>query len=351
MMNKCKKEKQTARQQWKHKAQATTETLFVLTEILMVLAAGILIFGKLNNISEDHLFVKKFFARDIAVLLDAMHVPQGNILYFYKSQPDILSKLNFAFKNNIIEVNDEKYQMAVHLNEETTIEKPQQLRILKKNNKIYVEKEAPIPQEPYNPNVLSCPPKPVLTGTIVLDPGHGYNPTEQGYQGTKGVEGQQGQESKLMAQTAQALQSMLTLKGKNVITTRALTIEVEDAKDIDDRKNTAKQGDVIISLHANKDKKENNNIKAYINYDSTKYADSHSLACALLNSLSDTFIARTTGTAIIPIKINQLDHDDDKRILETNNIAVQIELGNIDGTTAFLQQTKNIANALAQALT
>ncbi|MBI4141183.1 N-acetylmuramoyl-L-alanine amidase [Candidatus Woesearchaeota archaeon] len=317
----------------------------------MVLAAGLLIFGKLNSISEDHLFVKKFFARDLAVLMDAMHVPEGNILYFYTTQPNILSKLNFAFKNNIIEVNDEKYPMAVHLSEETTIEKPQQLRILKKNNQIFVEKEAPTPQEPYNPNAINCPQKPIIGGTIVLDPGHGYNPTEQGYQGTKGVEGQQGQESKLMAQTAQALQSLLTLKGKNVLTTRALTIEVEDAKNIDDRKNAAKQGDVIISIHTNQDKKENNNIKAYINYDSPNYAESYSLACALLNSLSNTFIAQTTGTAIIPVKINQLDQDDDKRILETNNIAVQIELGNINGTTAFLQQTKNVANALAQAFT
>lgn len=361
MTNKCKKEKQTAHQlkarakqnfcNMNCKSQATTETLFVLTEILMVLAAGFLIFGKLNNISEDHLFVKKFFARDLAVLLNAMHIPQGNILYFYKTQPDILSKLTFTFKNNMVEVKDEKYPMAVHLSEETTIEKPPQLRILKQHNKLFIDKPTKIIKEEYNKNALACPTKPVLSGTIVIDPGHGYNPTEQGYQGDIGREGKHGKESIITAQIAQALQSLLKLKGKNVFTTRALTTDIEDAKSIEERKITAQQGDIILSIHANKDDQEINNLKAYVNQDSPTYLQSYALACTLLNSLSDKFSTQTTGTAVIPISIDQLDPEDDKRILETSKIAVQIELGNIDAESAFLPQTKTLATRLAEALT
>lgn len=335
------------------KGQAITEVMFILTEILLVIAAGIMVFNKLNSIQEDQLYAKKFYARDLALLMDTIESMEGNLLYFYKPLQTTLSKITFKFTKTTIEANDEKYPVASRHTEETTIDKPKTTLLLtKENNKITIQE---IKQIKFNKNKINCPEiKTTITMPIIIDPGHGHNPTERGYQGETGFVGLQGKESEIMVDIATNLQANIKANlgtpNVQVDTTRSTTKTPEDARTTKERKQKTENAGVIISLHANKDTEENNNIKAYINYDSEKYYESAKLACIILNELSDTFTTQTTGAAIIPVLLSQLDNEEPKQILDSKKIAVQIELGNINSPTSYITKTAEIGNAITKAL-
>jgi len=338
------------------KSQATSESLFVLTEIILVVAAVFLIFGKITSIENDQLFLKKYYSRDIALLLDEIQGMQGNIFYQYNPPQTTLEKLDFTFSPTQIQVADEKYLVAARDLQESKIEKPKKIFDSKEGNKIILQKEQP---KPLNANKISCPRIDLTLGKIIIDPGHGYDFTDE--TGDTGFKTEKLQESILIANLAASLQSALKVTGIYADTTRSTQINpTEESKTTEERKKLTEQHTTIISLHANQDEPTTNNIKAYVNYNSKKYYESVKLACEILNAISDTFVKETTGIAIIPIDTNQLSEDnpstildesDPKLILDDKKIAVQIEVGNLNTKNSFTpQKNTQLAIAISQAI-
>lgn len=332
-----------------NKSQASTEALFVLSEILLVVAAIFLIFGKITSIEDDQLFLKKYYSRDLAVLIDQIQGMNGNLLYIYNPAQTTLSKLDFKFTKTAVRAGDDLYTVAAKGIKEIEIQKPKSLRITKENNKITVQENKLPSGVQFNPNKINCPEIKTTINNLIIDPGHGYNKDTE--LGDTGFKTEQKQESILMANLAASVQSALRVLNINSDTTRNTLISpTEESKTTEERKNFVQNADTIISLHANKDAPENNNLKAYINFNSQKYLESYKLACEILNSISDKFVLETTGAAIIPVDLNQLDNEDPKQILLGQKIAVQIEVGNIDAKNSFIENYAKLAPAIASAI-
>gem|GEM_PF-5834523 len=331
------------------KSQATTEALFVLSEILLVVAAIFLIFGKITSVDNDQLFLKKYYSRDLAVLIDQIQGMGGNLLYLYNPAQTTLSKLDFKFKKTHVEAGNDKYPVAAKEIQEIEIQKPKSLRITKQNNKIEVKENREASQQAFNFNKINCPEIKTNVQNLAIDPGHGYNKETE--LGDTGFKIEQKQESMLMANLAASLQSALRVLNINSETTRnTLTSPTEESKTIEERKNFVQNAGTIISLHANKENPENNNIKAYVNFNSQNYLESYKLACEILNSISDNFVLETTGTAIIPTDLNQLDEEDPKQILLDKKFAVYLEVGNIGAKNSFIENYAKLAPAIASGI-
>src|SRR3989338_999933 len=108
----------------KTKAQATTELLFVLSEIILVLTAGAIIYEKLSSISDNNLFLKKFYARDIALVLDEIQALQGNVVYWYKPKTETLSQITFRITPTTIEANDDKHPITIKIEKNAETKNP-----------------------------------------------------------------------------------------------------------------------------------------------------------------------------------------------------------------------------------
>lgn len=329
----------------KTKAQAMTEVLFILMEIIMVIAAGFIVIGKVNSIDDSQIFLKKFFARDLAITINAIQVLQGNVLYFYRPSTDTMANIDFKFSQSLVEANDEKYPVAIKNFDATSINKPQLLKFIKQNKKFFVDADQSTAVK-FNPYKLACPEVKTALGNVVVDAGHGFNADAKDFVGDVGFEGTQGKESVLMAALASNLLTNLKLTGISAGYTRNPLTSPEDAKTIDARKALAKDSNTIISLHLNNDVENINNLKAYVNFDSEKYVESAKLACFVLNELSDAFAEKITGAAIIPVSLNHFDGDDAKQLLDGKKVAVYFELGNINSNRL---QIKNIDGAKISA--
>ena len=326
------------------KAQVPVTVYFRIFEIILLVMVIAIIANEVNSVRSGGIYQRKFLSRDLALVLDSMSNARGNLWYAYNPQLSEPDKYAFSFRNQRVDINGESWPFAVNTNDRVFVpEQPVKptaagFLITRSGNALVVE---PLTNaSAFNGLLLQCSAEGVALKTIILDPGHGYNTVAQ--QGDKGFTAGVLKESELMLNLAVGIQSQLgATANKNVLGTRALHAEYLTLPDLgtffaEEAKTTAERVAVInqhkdaavVSLHVGKQDKNQNIVKAYVNKDAP--ASAYKLACTLLNAIASTYLVAITGTAIVPVDLNQLAIDDPRQVLLADRAAVQLELGNID---------------------
>lgn len=112
------------------------------------------------------------------------------------------------------------------------------------------------------------------------------------------------------------------------------------------RKEMADASDMAISIHFGKDEASKNEFVLYINPDSLKYLESKKLACLLRNEFLEEF----SFTNSYIVKLTEIK--DEKTILETDSVAVYLEIGNVDNEefTKLLEDERSIQQNIAETI-
>jgi N-acetylmuramoyl-L-alanine amidase len=348
------------------KAQVPVTVYFRIFEIILLVMVIAIIANEVNSAKNGGIYQQKFLSRDLALVLDSLSNARGNVWYAYNPQLSEPDKYAFSFRNQRVDVNGESWPFAVTTNDRlfapAQLVKPTAAGFLmtRSGNALVVEPLTSTTPA-FNGLLLQCSAEGVALKTIMLDPGHGYNTVTQ--QGDKGFTAGTLKESELMLNLAVGIQSQLgATANKNVLGTRALHAEYLTLPDLgtffaEEAKTTAERVAVInqhkdaaiISLHVGKQDKAHNIVKAYVNKDAPSGA--YTLACVLLNAIATAYPLDVTGTAIIPVDLNQLSTDDPKQVLLAGRVAIQIELGNIDlPNNKVLADIPKLASVLAGGL-
>lgn len=362
------------------KAQVPVTVYFRIFEIiLLVLVIGI-IYLEVKNVTDNGIYQKKFLSRDLALLMDSFANARGNLYYNYDPHEEIavMRRFTFDFKNRRVVVDDEAWPYATNENvrfqEPPPFKNPQHLTFRKVANTLSIEPPVTVPSE-FNGYLMDCPGTKTAVKEVLIDPGHGYNfVTTQGEQGVVGAfkdtQGKSVPESQLALTVGTSLQQHLKqtsgLAEEKISSTRTLKVEfltlpavgplpflAEEAKSTKERIaviNTHPDA-IVISLHAGKTNPRQNVVKAFVNNDFTdkdaKTATYH-IACTLLNAIATRYPLDITGTAIIPVDLDQVGPDDPKQVLLKDRIAVQLELGNIDfEKNKLFEKPGTLAEAIA----
>jgi len=343
------------------KGQFTTGYMLIF-ELILAAIVAYAVFEAVNNM--PNITEAKFFSRDIALLLDSISSQPGNILFIYNPPTKSLSKFDFSFSGNKVNVgkdisdpkiNSEAYpyfsnsrtNYVIEDGNSIAVSKPSLMHFVKSGDIIKIASSSQQLDKKFNPHRRICGAIP-NTKSVTIDIGHGWSQTKanQGslYAGDKGYENvkivqYESEQVRLLAQQ---------LSYANPALTFTRSVDVDDY--VSDRMSKL-TGDVVISLHANSEQSGKNNIKAFINADSAKLAESSALACSLINAMTDK-IEFVSGSAIIPSDISFLPADDPRQVLLKDKIAVYLELGNVNEETNNLLQKngKEIVDAFKEVV-
>lgn len=326
----------------KRGAATIAPTLLIIFEIILVVMVAYMMFDKVNSIQKKGFFEKKFYARDIATVLDAMPKDDTRMILAYNPPFVLLSKFDYEFKPSTILVDDEQYHHAADIT--AKLKNPDTIWLASTDKQTASNKI--IPEHRYN---FKCGKTKAAIAGIILDPGHGWNQklADEGATnpGDKGITSGSTYESELARQTALVLSSAAKQGGLGIKSTRGL--ENDTNTNMTQRIKLIKENPAfaVISIHYGPT--SNNNIKAYINADSRYFTESQRIACEALNALSEKYEKELTGTALIAINTELLPPDDPRQVLLKDRTAVLFELGSID---AFSTRTAELAGAMAQGI-
>lgn len=329
------------------RGQAIPTSMFILFELILVIVAGAIVFNQVRAIEKGGVFHKKFFAPDLALLISSIQQVEGNVYYTYTANEMSLSKFDFEFKEdsgtNFVYVDEERYPFSKNRDIKpffAKLSKPSVISITKEGDKLIFQEGF----RQFNGLAIDCSAfKEETVSSITLDPGHGYN--KKTGEGDKGFEEKSSYESEINKNIA----NMIKLYISNAASTRDL--KTDDDISMPERINAIK-APALISIHAGSSAdQKTNNVKAYVNFYSSKKQASMYLACNILNRLSDA-IPLISGTAIVPVDLSLLPAEDSKQVLLPEIIAVQLEIGNIQNTpnNFIINNQTIIANAIKEAL-
>lgn len=341
------------------KGQVSVAVYFRIFEILLLVTVIAIIASEISNVKDSGLYQKKFLSRDIALVMDSLTNARGNLLYVYNPPLADLQKFKVGFVNGAVSVDDQSWSYAVNNNIKMSFPVNTQfdaLALKKTGNSIVIEKLSPSASN-INGFLLECEPAQLSSSQIILDPGHSNG--DEGFTG--GIQDSKGSavtESAMMLLTAVAIAAPLKANpDTQVIGTRALEANYvngvlsQEAKTIDERIAVinANKDAFVISLHAGKQPKNQNIVKAFVNKDSTPEA--RRLACSLLNSIAEKYKMTITGTAVIPVDLSQVGSDNPKQVLVNNRTAVLLELGNMDyPNNALLENPVDVSQAILSGI-
>ncbi len=340
------------------KADVAVTVYFRIFEILLLVVVIGIISTQVGNVKDSGVYQKKFLSRDLAMIMDSMANARGNLVYYYS--PLLITKLQdfeIDFSSNAVIVDEESWPYAANLNYNPAFPpkgKFSALVLKKMGNSLVIEKGSPKTTE-INGFLLDCPTAQLSTTSVIIDPGHRYSDTDDGLSGgLKDAQGRAIPESELVLKVAAALEPQLKPRIPEVLGTRDLKTSYvagvlsQQTKPLRERIAfiASKPDSIIISLHAGKQSKNHNIVKAYVNIDSDER--SYRLACLMLNSIATAYRNEITGTAIIPVDLTQLSPEDPKQVLLKGNPGVLLELGNIENpNNKLLGSPVELAQALA----
>lgn len=329
---------------------------FRIFEIILLVVVIAIVATEVNNIRDSGLYQKKFISRDLALVMDAITNARGNLFYIYNPPLATLGRFDIDFSNGQVSADDQSWPYAVNRNlvlTQPTVKKAEKLLVLTKTgNDFRIERAAPADIS-FNGLLLECPPAVLNIRSVVIDPTHGYNAlTKKGRRGFKATDAQGNTvwESELMRNVGVALQTKLNIKKVQTAGTRNL--KVEEAKTMAERIKTINQQSdaAIVSLHAGRQRKNQNVIKAFVNKDAD--IQTRNFACTLVNEFAKEYPLYITGTAVIPVDLAQLSPEDSKQILLKDRIAVALDLGNIaDPKNKLLEEPLNFSEIIARGIT
>lgn len=341
----------------KKKGQTMATAMFVMFEILLVVIISVSLYKQYARIENQGIYESKFISRDLALILDAVYGADGNLMYEY--DPSSLSKFDYRFDNNKVLVDEDSYPYGSDWAMSSSFP------VLRRPSDIYIYKEGKSLEildssKGINANYLSCEDVAVQRiGSVTVDPGHGWN-AELARQGSL-MPGEKGfvnpvknwTESRVVMDIASVLVNRyLSDAVSKIDTTRSVSADTN--LDLQDRKNkiASFNNDLLLSLHVGSSQSmQDRDIIAYVNFKSPYFRQSRYVACRVLNELTAS-IKDISGTAVVPVILDQHSADIPLQVLDTDKIAVLLELGNIQVVqdNFLVEKRGEIAGAVTRAI-
>lgn len=339
---------------------------FVLFELVLLVLLTVFIFNKISDVRSGEIFDKRFFARDLALARNTLTASPFNARIEYGASDAFKDKI-FQFDERQIVVEPFAYPAAVddHLEYEHVgafVKSP------------FLQREGGtvrLAADTFNRHRYDCPDI-LLSGKVVLDPGHGRNPLALGgFMGERGVQPAEGSgvkdpESVLMQSQAFAIENFLKTRGVVVEMTRNKLFSdpaegrIEEAVLVSRRRELAGSAGAFVSLHAAKSAAHENLVKAYVRTDSSKLEESATLACHIVNALAG--LPDIDGVAIVPFTgallasadvpgTREVDEEDPRRALGTAAPGVLLEIADIDRENGNLfTPTTTLSKPIAEGI-
>jgi N-acetylmuramoyl-L-alanine amidase len=336
----------------------------ILLEIMQALAILLVITGNMMYINSKFSkagFAKPFYARDVGLMITAVHSAEGNLYYTYNipavdADSPNKYRLQFQISDNFVLVNATEspkqnlYWYFSDLNIEPIKYDQSNIRGLftfsKEGNKIELSKGLDT-----NPNIITCPfvntqNEGWLSKSMIIDASHGASAEDKGNVNSADNSYYESDLTKLIATRIELQNKILTRPGDNFAS-------VSQRRDIISKNSDAPV--IIIGIGDYTDKSKNY-IKAYynINSDTATKIKSRKLGCKILNSIlvHDDLEGKEliNGVLVIPS-----DSDYITKIIPSGRVGVVLELGNIQIPRLpiknnFLSDTTDLAGAIKQGI-
>jgi len=338
------------------KGTINEQLLLLIIDFVVIFIVWFALFHYVRSVERDTLFDKIYLSKDIALLTNTVYSSPGNLFYTYSSNKLNLSFFDFSFEDNLVTIeehpkgNELSFPYATDLSFESKLpymETPEKIEFAKTNNKVSVKDSLT-----YNLNQLSCPDikirEKMEEQVIVIDPGHGDDPEDLPPEETPrhepGLEFDNKKESSITVEIGWDRIALLN----DFISTR----DDERYVSLQERKNSAEDANIIISIHIGNYSNNHNSVKAFIPYKTNKYLESKKLACKILNAFLSEF--ELDGVVIVSVDTSILPEEDPMQILNfEDKVAVLLEIGNINteqGRNMFNEISK-ISTSITQGLT
>jgi len=97
----------------KNKRGVENEVLFIIIESVLIIVIFIALFQWVNSIAKDESFEKMALSRDIALMVNTVQYLPGDLEYTYLIKNIDMSKFNYIFEDNSIQIKDPKKPLIV----------------------------------------------------------------------------------------------------------------------------------------------------------------------------------------------------------------------------------------------
>jgi len=329
--------------------------LFFLMELIAAFLVSALLIYVAISYAKGSAVTKSYIAIDQALLIDTLNSFKGNVLAVY---PIPKEGYYYTIDSNTVKVTDISlldrdptkgiFQYVPTSTQDLNYESknPEKIIFAKSGNDIIITNSLN-----HNIKSLSCSGTPISISTIIIDPGHG---TSQGFAvpdeqlDTGFVNKELGlAESNITRNIAESLFFL----DDSLSFTR--NVRFEEYKSLNERTDAieSSHADALISIHVGSEDNPNvNHVKAYISVNSKKKRESEQLGCIIINELIANF-PEITGGLVVPVNVSELDADNPMRVLDSKDISVLLEIGNINSInnnilTKHARIAKSILNAV-----
>lgn len=285
-------------------------SVFRIFELTLAAVAGLILLTAGGSLSDY--MAHKTWTKEIGTTLTAAQIPQGNLWYLvYSRQP--LKDVSVQIEQNKVRIANHEHQYPIDMNNPPKIldVRTPQIKIFKEANGLTITDQSN--RRKFHPLKQTCGKQKTRLQKLIID---------------------------FEESTRKIAAPLPYSTTKSVTEPQQLTPE--------ERLRAIQDADTVLSINANTEDPLRNNIVAYVN----ENPDSKKLACMLLNRLTALSVDKSTGAAIVPVKLDHLPKDDPKQVLQAKT-AVYIELGNTRNPRNALlknplQTTTEIQEALRQ---
>jgi len=329
----------------------------LLFEAVMVTCVMIALFLYVRSFENSKALEKSYLAKDLALMTFAVTQSPGFVNYVYASNQIFVQQYNFEFQKGQVLVTDNiggrkgtpffypYFDKKNLLLETLSLNNPFGLLFQFDQNNLKISGANAFES-------LKCPDVDTKDDNaklrkIAIDPAHGVDTrigSDTNSQGAGYVVGSL-KEQDLTRDISASLESALKQKGYNSILTRQGDAFVPPV----DRASIVSRDDVIsvVSIHTGMDDNTYDSVKAYIYSSSHSIVKSEKLACLILNEFAKKYPQVYTPDVI---RVDDVSTNDLK-ILDTDKVAVLVEVGNINYENTILKsQSPELAEPIANAL-
>jgi hypothetical protein len=330
----------------KRGASPVVNILYKLAEVIIPMFFLVSSLLYLRSVGNSELFEQQFFATEVSLALDTVLAVPRNIMlvvnpwerqvsgfYLEIKKGEVLVWLNNSRKVRSLFAEDFSKDFDVKIKGVSVAPV-----ISKVGSKVLVRELRSEDKE--NLFAFECPRDKVELGKIIVDPGHGRIERafdrQKEWIGDSGVVGKFGSESELVFGIASSLLGRLQALGLGQgLTRKAAFMDLS----LDDRKAIIASGDNVISVHANIDDENFNDVRVFYSVDSQR------LGCEVANALGEWYVSHgfdISGVGLIPV--NSFFLDESFEVLGVRK-GILVEVGNVN--VASIRESSGIAGAIA----
>jgi N-acetylmuramoyl-L-alanine amidase len=311
-------------------------TLFELILVALVLLA---LLSYVKSIEKNTILQKSYLSKDLALLTSTIYASPGNVNYVYVHPKIDLTQFKLVFDSSQVTVAESSttsvstpiyYPYALDQNlkfQRAELDKPYAVLFLLAGGELRISSSS-------IEKGLECPDiytkdQESRSKRIVIDPGHGEDTSESSLSSGMGRGEEEGtlKERDLTRDIAESLNRQLVELGGfgNVQLTRHGDgyVSGESRLEIANAENES----LVISIHTGNDYTEDyDSITAYVYSASANLLKGEKLACLILKEYAQRF-PEVKRTEVVHLESAELWEDE--KILETGNVAVLVQVGNL----------------------